>query len=251
MLRDVQATILVAGLGRRLGLLSESMPKCLVSIKGKPLISYHLESLIELGVKDITLVIGHQSEKIVAFLAKSPSYSSVKYLYNPFYSLADSIVSLWLYLVSKQSSQKPLIVVSGDRIFNPIVYQTILERCSSFTLAVIGPSQFSVIPKDSVALVDDHVVSIGEASPYVYGGVMFVPVEDLSLFLTTLEKILHHPEGFRKWYLEGIKELLLKRHKIRAIKFPPWSSVNINKPEDLNNPLVELISGSEGRKNGK
>jgi choline kinase len=57
----MRAILLAAGLGQRLG---RGVPKCLVAIDGRTLLERHLASLAMHAVEDVTIVVGHQREKI-------------------------------------------------------------------------------------------------------------------------------------------------------------------------------------------
>lgn len=52
MTRQVRAILLAAGLGTRLRPLTDSVPKCLVPIAGRPLLDYWVDRLIAAGVRD-------------------------------------------------------------------------------------------------------------------------------------------------------------------------------------------------------
>jgi bifunctional UDP-N-acetylglucosamine pyrophosphorylase/glucosamine-1-phosphate N-acetyltransferase len=60
------AVILAAGQGTRM---KSSHPKVLHQILGRPLITYLLDALKSIGVADILVVVGYQSEKVMAALA--------------------------------------------------------------------------------------------------------------------------------------------------------------------------------------
>ncbi len=51
----MKAMILAAGRGERLRPLTDSLPKPLVSVAGKPLIEYHLEKLALIGVTEVVI----------------------------------------------------------------------------------------------------------------------------------------------------------------------------------------------------
>jgi MurNAc alpha-1-phosphate uridylyltransferase len=55
----MRAMILAAGRGERLRPLTDSVPKPLVDLGGKPLIEYHLESLAQAGFREIVINQGH------------------------------------------------------------------------------------------------------------------------------------------------------------------------------------------------
>ncbi|MBB1437185.1 nucleotidyltransferase family protein [Shewanella sp. SG41-4] len=64
----MKAMILAAGRGERLRPLTDSLPKPLVSVAGKPLIEYHLEKLALIGVTEVVINqawLGHKLPKML------------------------------------------------------------------------------------------------------------------------------------------------------------------------------------------
>lgn len=64
----MKALILAGGLGTRLRPLTDTIPKPLVPIAGKPLLQYHLESLEKAGVIDILINTHYLSKQIEQFI---------------------------------------------------------------------------------------------------------------------------------------------------------------------------------------
>lgn len=60
----MRAIILAAGRGSRMGSLTESQPKCLTVVRGKPLIEHQIEALLAAGIQDIALVTGYKAEML-------------------------------------------------------------------------------------------------------------------------------------------------------------------------------------------
>ncbi|MFH1850479.1 MAG: nucleotidyltransferase family protein [archaeon] len=58
--------IVAGGLATRMGALTETLPKCLLDVQGKPLIQHQLEHFREHGYKDIIFCTGHLGEKVRA-----------------------------------------------------------------------------------------------------------------------------------------------------------------------------------------
>jgi len=80
----VRALILAAGLGTRLQPLTNYWPKCLMPIRGRPLLEYWLATLSDLNIRDV-LVNTHSHEKIVAsFLQRECFKNWVRMVYEPF-----------------------------------------------------------------------------------------------------------------------------------------------------------------------
>ncbi|MCR4368887.1 MAG: nucleotidyltransferase family protein [archaeon] len=59
-----QAFVLAGGKGERLRPLTEKIPKPLIEVRGKPILQYALENLIEHGVDEVILATGYLHEKI-------------------------------------------------------------------------------------------------------------------------------------------------------------------------------------------
>ena len=64
----MKAMILAAGRGERLRPLTDSLPKPLVEVAGKPLIVYHLEKLAKAGFKQVVINHAWLGDKLVAAL---------------------------------------------------------------------------------------------------------------------------------------------------------------------------------------
>jgi MurNAc alpha-1-phosphate uridylyltransferase len=64
----MKAMILAAGRGVRMVPLTDSLPKPLIPVRGKPLIEYHLEDLSRAGVREIVINTGWLGEQIPAAL---------------------------------------------------------------------------------------------------------------------------------------------------------------------------------------
>lgn len=67
----MRALLLAAGLGTRLRPITDTVPKCLVSIKGKPLLEYWLELLINEGVHPVLINTHYHADKVSAYLETS------------------------------------------------------------------------------------------------------------------------------------------------------------------------------------
>jgi len=60
----MQVAILAGGLATRLRPLTETLPKSMVRVAGRPFLEHQLELLAEQGVRDVVLCVGHLGEQI-------------------------------------------------------------------------------------------------------------------------------------------------------------------------------------------
>ena len=62
-----QAVIFAGGRGERLRPLTDSIPKPMAPVLGKPFLDYLLRSLTDAGIKRILILVGYRAEKIMAY----------------------------------------------------------------------------------------------------------------------------------------------------------------------------------------
>jgi mannose-1-phosphate guanylyltransferase len=82
-LKGFKALLLAGGMGTRLKPLTDSIPKCLVSIGGKPLLAYWLESLSKAGVERILINTHYLSEQVIAFCRQSQYSPLLDLIHEP------------------------------------------------------------------------------------------------------------------------------------------------------------------------
>ena len=60
----MQAVILAAGIGKRLRPITDTIPKCLVPVNGKPILINTLELLESRGIREVIIVVGYLKERV-------------------------------------------------------------------------------------------------------------------------------------------------------------------------------------------
>jgi len=79
----LKALLLAAGLGTRLRPLTDRIPKCLVPIRGRPLLDYWIELLTEAGVGPLLVNLHHHRDQVEAFLRDHPRRDAVETVVEP------------------------------------------------------------------------------------------------------------------------------------------------------------------------
>ncbi len=69
-----QAVILAAGEGQRLRPFTVTKPKVMLSIAGKPILCYVVESLAQNGIRNIVLVIGYRKEQVFDYIGSGEQF---------------------------------------------------------------------------------------------------------------------------------------------------------------------------------
>jgi dTDP-glucose pyrophosphorylase len=71
---ELMGVILAAGKGTRMHPFSSHYPKPILPVLGKPLIVHQIESLADLGIRDIVIVIGHLGHEVVRSLGDGAQF---------------------------------------------------------------------------------------------------------------------------------------------------------------------------------
>lgn len=92
----MQAMILAAGFGKRLRPLTEQMPKCLVPVKGKPLLLNALDCLSRFDISEVILVVGHRKGDVMNAVGHEYHGMKITYVENPEYETTNNVYSFYL-----------------------------------------------------------------------------------------------------------------------------------------------------------
>ena len=76
----MQAIILAAGMGKRLGELTKNDTKCMVKVNGVRLIERALRILDRKKLDRIILVVGYQAENLISFIKTLNINTSIQYI---------------------------------------------------------------------------------------------------------------------------------------------------------------------------
>src|ERR1700722_2511913 len=79
----MRALLLAAGMGSRLRPITDTTPKCLVPVHGKPLLDYWLELLFGAGVERVLINTHWLSDKVRDHVALSPWRSLIDLVHEP------------------------------------------------------------------------------------------------------------------------------------------------------------------------
>ena len=132
----MRAIILSAGAGTRLLPLTREMPKCLVPVGGRAILDHQLTALAEAGVGHATVVGGYRFGQLASHLRGSRPPISTELVFNPFWSVASSIGSVWS---ARALLAEPFILVNGDTLFDAAILSAALGAGAPGVSLVVEP----------------------------------------------------------------------------------------------------------------
>lgn len=120
----MQAIILAAGMGRRLGELTGNNTKCMLKVNGIPLINRMLDSLTSLDISRIVIVTGYKGENVKSYLGAAYNGVPIEYIDNPIYDRTNNIYSL--YLAKDRLCAEDSLLLESDIIFEASVLNRLM-----------------------------------------------------------------------------------------------------------------------------
>ncbi len=112
----MQAIILAAGMGKRLGEYTQNNTKCMVEVNGVKLIDRVFKQLATLPISRVVMVIGYEGEKLRNYLGDEKEGLRIDYVENSVYNKTNNIYSLWL--AKQQLQEDDTLLIESDLIFD-------------------------------------------------------------------------------------------------------------------------------------
>ena len=112
----MQAIILAAGMGKRLGEYTKNNTKCMVEVNGVKLIDRVFKQLATLPISRVVMVIGYEGEKLRNYLGDEKEGLRIDYVENSVYNKTNNIYSLWL--AKQQLQEDDTLLIESDLIFD-------------------------------------------------------------------------------------------------------------------------------------
>ena len=114
----LHAMILAAGRGERLRPLTDTTPKPMVMVQGKPLIQWHLEALAAAHISEVVINLAHLGDQIQSFAGSGAAFGlNIRYSQEPSGALetAGGIATAqpWIDSLGQRSPQ-PFLVINAD-----------------------------------------------------------------------------------------------------------------------------------------
>lgn len=223
----MKALIVAAGLGSRLGPLSDDAPKPLVEVGGVPLIKRSIDILESRGVDDVTVVVGHKQDSIRQLLG-----GAVSYVTNQDYATTNNIVSMSVGAPAVEGHS--FLYLHADIWYRPEIVDIVLEHPGEICFAVeqkpCGDEEMKVRVENNLVVEADKGIAPADAFGEWLGIVKFEPA-GAAAFLAQVHQTIERSRTLYECAV--VKDLAADGVMVHYadIGRVPW--VEIDFPEDL------------------
>ena len=122
----MQAIILAAGMGKRLGELTKGNTKCMVKVNGVSLIDRVLTQLSTINLSKVIIVVGYQRKKLQEYLGNSYKGIPLQYIENPVYDKTNNIYSL--SLAKNELQEDDTLLIESDLILDDTLFSMLVNN---------------------------------------------------------------------------------------------------------------------------
>ncbi len=234
----MKAIIPVAGAGTRLRPFTYTQPKPLIPVAGKPILSYIIDQLVELGVKEFVFVIGYLGEQVREYVTTTYPHLEQHFIVQK--ERRGSGHAVWLAAKALGDTEE-VIVVFGDTILEGKLDHII--QCNTTCMAIKAvddPRRFGVVeltaesritrmvekprmPRSNKALVGFYKISKYSELHAALGQILesnatteVTLTDGLMAMLDTGHEM--HAAQVERWYDCGDPEVLLHTNKVLLSK---------------------------------
>jgi choline kinase len=161
----MHALILAAGDGDRLHPLTDGVPKPMLKLGGRPIISHVLDALFASGVREATVVIGYHGAQIRQALADTdPRGMTLRFVENPAYDLGNAR-SIWAAR-DAMPRDRGFVLAMADHLVEPALTAALIDRADGRCRLAIdraAPGDPRAGEATRARVHDGRVVDLGKA----------------------------------------------------------------------------------------
>lgn len=215
----MRAIVPVAGYGTRLRPHTHTLPKALMPVAGKPILGHILDELVDIGVEEVVLVVGHLGEKIEAYVREN--YRVRAHFVRQEQPLGNGHA---IYVARASLEGEPVLIMLGDTIFRGDFRPMLRSPVSLIGVREVSdPRRFGVVELDP----DGRVRKIVEKPEHPRSNLAITGVywvHDTSLFRRCLERLIEEDRRVRGeyWLADALQLYVDAGAVVRAYPVEEW-----------------------------
>lgn len=157
--------ILAAGNGSRLASVSESLPKPLIEVHGKPLLEHVLLDARQAGIQRFVVVVGHRGDLIRSwFEARQLLDIEITWVENPDYKNKSNGISV---LKAGPLIDEPFVLFMSDHIFEPETAAALIRQPIAEDETILAVDRkieciFDMDDATKVSCIGNYIIDIGK-----------------------------------------------------------------------------------------
>lgn len=221
--------ILAAGLGTRMGELTENCPKPMLLIHEKPKLAYSIE-MLPLVVTDVVLVVGYLKEQIMEYFGQWYEGRRIHYVMQNIYNGTAGAVQLCSDVIDEER----FLVIMGDDLYMRDDLERLLHHDQSLLASLTSRAEnFGLVDTDARSFLTGVVERPHDKKEgLINTGAYFLRRD---YFYTKMVQISEKEYG-----LPQTLATMYPKHKTKVVEATHWFS--IGNPQDLQRAQEEIFT---------
>ena len=212
----MQAIILAAGMGKRLGEFTKNNTKCMVPVNGIPMIDRLLNQLCGLNLNRVVIVIGYEGQKLVDYIgSRFDGKLKIEYVDNPVYYKTNNIYSL--ALAKDKLMEDDTLLIESDLLLDDRMFSLILNNPYP-NLALVA--KYETWMDGTMVRIDEdnNIVNFIPKSAFKYSDVKYY-YKTVNVYKFSKEFSIHKYVPFLQAYSEALGNNEYYEQVLRVICF--------------------------------
>lgn len=137
----MEAVILAAGVGSRMAGSTGGMPKCMVRVRGRSILSRALATLDGAGIRRVTIVTGYERDALERHAVIHAGRLAIEFVHNAEYRSTNNCVSLWMV---RSRPTEDFVLLESDLLFSAGTLASVM-RPDAAAVCRLGPRMHGTV----------------------------------------------------------------------------------------------------------
>ena len=204
----MKALILAAGFGSRLAPITNTIPKSLVRVNGKPILFKQLDNLLNNGIVDITIISGYKADILTKEVNKY--YKNINIIESKEYETTNNMYSAYLG-ISHIGLDDDILMMNADVFFDESIISSLLDIEAENSIVVdvgnyIEESMKVIKDKDRLVAISKQI-NKEEAFGVSIDVYRFSP-NGLKIFYNKCKEYIEIKKDLKKWSEVALNDVL-------------------------------------------
>ena len=230
----MQAVILAAGQGTRMGPLTETTPKPMLPVADRPLVAHVADAAVEAGADELVFTVGYEGDRIRDHFSSEYAGVPVRYAEQPKQlGTADALAAAAQFLTDD------FAVLNGDSLYDTTDLTSLFESVPQVgAFYVDNPSEYGVLVTEDGIVTEVREKPDDPSSNLINAGAYAFPKDAI--------KLLDVPESERgERELTDVLDRIIERDELEAITFDTW--MDVGRPWELLEANERRLPGTSAR----
>ena len=222
-------------MAKRLRPLTDTKPKCLLTVGGRTLLERTVDAMLEAGIREFVVVTGYRADQIRDFLNENYAGQKVEFtfLHNADYVYNNNIYSLWMS--GRVVRGRDFLLMDSDILCDPETVFTIARQEES-ALAVnrheLGEEEMKVVVDGDMRITEISKTCQPQDALGESVGIEKMTADYSEALFRELDQMIEQEGLIDIFYERAFERLIPQGHTFRVVDTTEYFSYELDTPED-------------------